>query len=396
MSKVNSQTLISGKDLQLPELPELSESSGLQSKRPASDSLPKITHAKSKHGGENILKRSVDLLRKISIGKNRAHVSMELDKKIGTKPNEESSTGHIKTRTQKKVSFLKSGHNNLPAVKSERAPVSENKEKKGDELKVTFLTNGLIKVARDKSNDIGNNKKKELEIAVRQLFNGRGEELNEATLKELRGDASALLKIPEVKYLSITLKEKIDEALSKKAEAASKALVNTEKNTLGSFTPSAKAEILRGPQSKLSASDIKLIDEIAKSKDLDEITAALERMEVSSQNIPNKLTPDLPLSELMKAEKIAMPAPDGPILSAKTERLREPQSKPSSPDMALDEFMAALDKSNNIDEISTAVDRSLGDLSQNIPNRPTSAAPPSADDELEWALKELSDELKRT
>ncbi len=45
MSKVNSQTLISGKDLQLPELPELSESSGLQSKRPASDSLPKITHA---------------------------------------------------------------------------------------------------------------------------------------------------------------------------------------------------------------------------------------------------------------------------------------------------------------------------------------------------------------
>ena len=153
MSKVNFQPPISGQELKSPDLPT--------EKKPASDSSAKITHAKSKHGGENILKRSVDLFRRISIGKSRVHVNMELDKKIGTRPNEESSTGHIKTRTQKTVSFSKSGHNNQPAVKSEPSSVRESKVWTRDELNLMSLTNGLIKVAKDKANGIDNNKKNE-------------------------------------------------------------------------------------------------------------------------------------------------------------------------------------------------------------------------------------------
>ena len=386
MSKVNFQPPISGKDLQLPDLPPEDQ--------PGSDSMPRITHAKSKHGGENILKRGVDLFRKVSTGKSRAHVSMELDKKIGARSNEESSTVHIKTRTQKTVSFSKSGHNNQPAVKNESLPARKNKVWTRDELNVTYLTNGLIKVARDKGNGIDNNKKNELETAIRQLFSGRGEELNEAVLKELKGDASALLKIPEAKYLSITLEKKVDEALSKKAEAASKNLGKAEKIGLGSSILSAKAEMLRESQSKLPVPDMNLDELMAalgKSSNIDEITAALERMEVSSQHSANKPTSSIPLPTLAKAEKIGMPALDGSMLSAKAEIL----PKLSVPDMTLDEVIAALEKSNNIDEIATALEP-MGVSSKNTSNQPSSAVPLSADDELEGALKELNDELKGT
>ncbi len=393
MSKVNSQTLISGKDLQLPALPDEEQST--------SDPLPKITHAKSKHGVENILKRSVDLFRKISIGKSRAHVSMELDKKIGTKPNEESSTGHIKTRTQKKVSFSKSSHKNLPAVKSEPSPVRGNEKEQRDKLNVTYLTNGLIKVAKDKGNDIENNKKNELQTAIRQLLSGRGEELDDATLKELKGNASELLKIPEVRYLSTTFKEKVDEALSKKAETLSKNLVKADEiaiPALDNSMPSAKQEVPRESQSKLPAPDMALDELMAalnKSSNIDEITAALERVEVSSQHSPNKPTSALPLPVLAKDEKIAMPALDGSMLSTKKEMLRESQSKLPVADMTLDELMAALDKSNNIDEITAALEPK-GVSNKKTPNQPSSALPLSADEELERALKELNDELKRT
>ena len=434
MSKVNFQPPISGKDLQLPDLPP--------EEQPASDSLPKITHAKSKHGGENILKRGVDLFRRISIGKSRAHVNMELDKKIGTQPNEESSTGHIKTRTQKTVSFSKSGHNNQPAVKSEPSSVRENKVRTRDELNVTSLTNGLIKIARDKGNGVDNNKKNELETAIRQLFSGRGEELNDATLKELKGNASALLKIPEVKYLSINLEKKVDEALSKKAEtlldlqsklsqsdAEFMAAIDKDiddiaadlerrgvsiKNTpnqptnavplptsaqakqiampaLDSSMLSAKAEILPErsvPNMKLD----ELMAALDNSRNIDEITAALERMEVSSQHSANKPTSAVPLPTLSKAEKIGMPALDGSMLSAKAEEILP---ELPAPDMTLDEFMVSLEKSNNIDEIATALERK-GVSSKNTPNQPSSAVPFSAEDELERALKELNDELKGT
>ena len=86
---------------------------------------------------------------------------------------------------------------------------------------------------------------------------------------------------------------------------------------------------------------------------------------------------------LVKAEKIAMPALDGPMLSAKAEKLREPQPKPSAPDKSLDEFMAALDKSNDIDEFTAALEHREG-------------VPLSADDELERELKGLNDMLGRT
>ena len=393
MNKVNFQTPISGKDLKLPDLPP--------EEKPASDPLPKIAHAKSKHGVENILKRNFDLFRKISIGKSRAHVSMELDKKNGTRPNEESSTGHIKTRTQKTVSFSKSDNNNLPSVKSEPSPVRKNKEKNRDEFKVTFLTNGLIKVARDKGNGVDNNKKNELQTAIRQLLSGRGEELDDAILKELKGNASALLKIPEVKYFSITLEEKVDEALSKKAETLSKNLVKVDAiaiPVLDNSMPSAKQEVPRESQSKLPAPDMTLDELMAaldKSSDIDEITAALERMEVSSQNSPNKPTSAVPLPTLAKAEKIGMPALNVSMLSAKAETLPKLQSKLSVPNMTLDELMVALDKSNNIDDIATALEPK-GVSNKKTPNQPSSALPLTADDELERALKELNDELKKT
>ncbi len=433
MSKVNFQPPISGQELKSPDLPT--------EKKPASDSSAKITHAKSKHGGENILKRSVDLFRRISIGKSRVHVNMELDKKIGTRPNEESSTGHIKTRTQKTVSFSKSGHNNQPAVKSEPSSVRESKVWTRDELNLMSLTNGLIKVAKDKANGIDNNKKNELETAIRQLFSGRGEELNEATLKELKEIPNKFSTIPEAKTALDALSKKVDEALSKKAEtlvdlqsklsqsdAEFMAAIDKDidditadlerrgvsiKNTpnqptnavplptsaqakqiampaLDSSMLSAKAEILP----ELSVPNMKLDELMAaldNSSNIDEITAALGRMEVSSQHSANKPTSAIPLPTLAKAEKIGMPALDGSMLSAKAEIL----PKLSVPDMTLDEFMVALDKSNNIDEMATALERK-GVSSKNTPNQPSSAVPLSADDELERALKELNDELKGT
>lgn len=157
--------------------------------------------------------------------------------------------------------------------------------------------------------------------AIHQLFGDLGGEPDKTILVELKTVADKLYVIPETSGASIALSKKIDEALSKKAEAA-------------------------------------------------------------SQN-------------LVKAEKIAMPALDSSMLSAKAEKLREPQSNLSTPDMTLDEFMAALDKSNNIDEITTALEP-MGVSSQHIPNQPASTVPLSADDALERALKELDDELKRT
>ena len=385
MSKVNFQAPISGKDLQLPDLPP--------EEQPASDPLPQVTHAKSKTGVENILKRGIDLFRKVSTDKSRAHVRLELDKKIGARPNEESSTVHIKTRTQKTVSFSKSGYNKQAAVKSEPLPVRENKVWTRDELNVTYLTNGLIKVARDKGNGIDNSKKNELETAIRQLLSNRGEELNEATLKELKGDASALLKIPEAKYLSVTLEKKVDEALSKKAEAASKNLGKAEKIAMpapdGAILYS-KAEMLRESQSKLSVPDMKLDKLLAaldESSNIDEITAAIERMGASSQKTHNQPTSAVPLSALVKAEKIAMPAPNGAMLSAKAEKLRPQQSNLSAHDMTLIDEIA---KSQNLDEITAAIER-MGASSQNLPDQPASGPLLSAHDELERPLGELND-----
>ncbi len=371
MSKVNFQTPISCKDLKLPDLPP--------EEQVASDTLPKITHAKPKRELENILKRGIDSFRKVSTGKSRAHVSMELDKKIGARPNEESSIGHIRMRTQKTVSFSKSGYNNQTAVRSEPSAVRENMGRTRDELNVRFLTNGLIKVAKDKGKEIDNNRKNELETAIRQLFSGRGEELNESILKELKTDAGPLGLIPEVRYLSNTLKEKVNEALSKKAEAASKNLVKAEKIAMPAADRSilsSKAEMLQESQSKLSVPDMKLDELVAaldESSNIDDITAALERMEVSSQSIPNKPTSAVPLPALAKAEKIVMPAPNGSMLSAKAEKLPHPESMRPVPDMTLDDFMAALDKSDNIDEITTTL----------------------VDDELERELKQLNDQVEK-
>ena len=371
MKNVNFQTPISGKDLKLPDLPP--------EEPPASDPLPKITHAKSERVGENILERGIDLFRKISAGKSRAHVRMELDKNIGARPNEKSSTVHIKTRTQKTVSFAKSGYNNQTAVRSEPSAVRENMGRTRDELNVRFVTNGLIKVAKKKGKEIDDSRKNELETAISQLFSGRGEELNESILKELKTDADPLGLIPEVRYLSNTLKEKVNEALTKKAEAAVKNLVKAEKMAMPAADRSilsSKAEMLQESQPKLSVPDMKLDELVAaldESSNIDDITAALERMEVSSQSIPNKPTSAVPLSALAKAEKIVMPAPNGSMLSAKAEKLPHPESMLPVPDMTLDEFMAALDKSDNIDEITTTL----------------------VDDELERELKQLNDQVEK-
>jgi hypothetical protein len=74
MNSVNFQTQISCSSINLPDLPPESQS----------ESSPKVTHAKSKQRGESILKRAFDLFRKLSTDKSRAHVGMELDKKIGS------------------------------------------------------------------------------------------------------------------------------------------------------------------------------------------------------------------------------------------------------------------------------------------------------------------------
>ena len=371
MSKVNFQTPISGKDLKLPNLP--------RDEQVASGTLPKITHAKSRRGLENILKRGVDSFRKVSAGKSRAHVSMELNKKIGTGPNEASSIGHIKTRTQKTVSFSKSGHNNQTAVQSESSAVREYMGRTRDELDVRFVTNGLIKVAKDKGKEIDNNAKNELETAIRALFSGRGEELNESILKELKTDAGPLGLIPEVRYLSNTLKAKVNEALSKKADTASNNWVKAEKIAMPAPTGAvlhSKAEVLRESQSKLPMPDMKLdalMAALDESSNIDDISAALERMEDSSHRIPNKPTSPVPLPALTKAEKTVMPPPNGSMLSAKAEKLPHTESKQPVPDMTLDDFMAALDKSDNIDEITTTL----------------------VNDELERELQQLNDQLEK-
>lgn len=295
MSKVNFQTPISSKDLQLPDLPP--------EEQPASDPLPKITHAKSKRGVENILKHSLDLFRKLSTHKSRVHVDMKLDKKNGASQNEESSTVHIKTRTQKKVSFSKSDPKNQPRMQNE--------------LNLAYLKNGLKKVTKD----MDDNKRSDLATAIRQLLGDLGGEPDETILVELKTVTKNLSLMPEVRGASITLNKKIDEALLKKAETASKNLV--------------------------------------------------------------------------KAEKITIPALDDSMLSAKAEKLQESQSKLSAPDMTLNEFMFALDKSNNIDEITNALERQ-GISNQDTLNQSTSALPLSADDELVSALKELNDMLKKT
>ena len=68
-----------------------------------------------------------------------------------------------------------------------------------------------------------------------------------------------------------------------------------------------------------------------------------------------------------------MPAPNGSMLSAKAEKLPHPESMRPVPDMTLDDFMAALDKSDNIDEITTTL----------------------VDDELERELKQLNDQVEK-
>ena len=166
-----------------------------------------------------------------------------------------------------------------------------------------------------------------METAIRQLFSGRGEELNEATLKELKEIPNKFSMIPEAKTALDALSKKVDEALSKKAET----LVDL--------------------QSKLSQSDAEFMAAI--DKDIDDITADLERRGVSIKNTPNQPTNAVPLPTSAQAKQIAMPALDSSMLSAKAEILPEL----SVPDMTLDEFMVALDKSNNIDEIATALER---------------------------------------
>ena len=79
--------------------------------------------------------------------------------------------------------------------------------------------------------------------------------------------------------------------------------------------------------------------------------------------------------------------------SQKTETLRESEAKLSATTMRLDELTTELDKSNDIDGITTVLERSEVSI-KNTPNKPISNVQLSADDELKKPLKELNDALE--
>lgn len=382
MNKVNFQTQISGKDLSSPELHE---------KKSASDSLPTITHNKSKRSDTSILKQSFDLFRKLSHHKSRAHVDMKLDKKIGTEKNEELSTIYIKTRTRKNVSFAKSDPKNMSPVNGKPIDAREQITRKDPHLK--YLLNGLKKIPAGEDENKGN----ELATAVRQLFGDLGGEPDQKTLVELKTVANQLYPIPELRGASIALSKKIEVILSEKVEIASQNGEKAEKITMhapdGAMF-SAKAEKLQEPKSKLSVSDKTLNESVAAitdSKNIDEITAVIERMQASIRKIPKQTLSAAPISNLVKAEKVTMPTPESVIFSAKAEKLQEPKSMPSASDMKL---MDDILNSKNLDEITNALERAGASI-QNTPNQPNPVVPLSAEDELEKELGELNDQLEK-
>jgi hypothetical protein len=133
MSKVNFQPPISGKDLKLPDLPP--------EEQPASDPLPKITHAKSEQKAHNAQKNCIKTTKNMSTDASRQRVTSHSEKKSSFKLFGKALIKNIKDSFQHHHAFSKAG-NKKQSLSRADAPVTEEHKSPS---RADWLESGLKK-----------------------------------------------------------------------------------------------------------------------------------------------------------------------------------------------------------------------------------------------------------
>ena len=358
MSKVNFQPPISGTDLKLPDLPP--------EEQPASDSLPKITHARSEQKAHNAQKNCIKTTQTMSANASRQHVVSQSEKKSKFSRFATSLINHIKGSNNKsnlfsKFEFKKERPSNInPLI------FKENETPTADEINLNRLKYLLPKLTEK----LDDTKKQQLSTTMRQCFGELGGEPNPQNLLLLKRLADPTDKPSEYHSALKELTVKIDDILLKNMTGEFMAGINKAIDDVPS-NPVPPPPVRTASANKAATSDE--IDSLFKELDYDifnpPFSTKTNADSVNPDDILNMLNTDTPRSPT----------------SAKT------VASADELESALTDLDDEVKKTKDSDEL----DEILNELNTDTSNSPTSAKTVTSADELESALQALDEEKKK-
>ena len=374
MSQVDSKRPISGRDLNLPDLPP---------EQPASDLPLKITHAKSEQKARDAQRRCSKTTKKMSPDISRQHVATELEKKSSSVHWGKSLINNIKDKFRHSTGLSK---RERQSRFSSAGDAMLKKEYKPETHTVRNLQHRLGKVLPASDTD----KKQQLSFTIRQCFGLADGEPDNNNLHELLRLVREFKKHPESLGTSTQLEQKISEIFKKKNETineSSKNMVMVEKTVVTGapeHAPTPQLQTLTNAEiieHELDSIERELEEDIFNASgkaSTGDITNQLDSiLKELSEDIPNSAA-HADTNDFINQMEILLNE-DVPQASIKTNISADPI------DVLIKE----------IDEISTDLER-RGVSIKNAPKQPTSAVPLSAEDDLDRLFKELNDKSKGT
>ena len=412
MRKVDLPAPVSGKDQNLSNLsPE---------KKPASDPLPKITHAKSEQKAQNAQKNCIKTTQTMSAHPSRQHVASQSKKKSSFKFFGKTLIKNIKDSFQHHHSFSKAGTQKQSSLRADAILIQEYQLTSPDKTKVDWLESGLkkIPIGQKITEDVNFtlHDKQQLSFTIKQCFGLAKGEPTDENLRKLRAVAPKIGEVsPEYKGPSEVLTKKIDDILSKRSKDAGDGTnnqVTPEKSAVPASvdsTPSTETKKLPQPQSTKPAPDVtdEFMAEI--NKVLDDVPGTPAPPPLARTASANKAATSDEIDSLFKELDYDI---FNPPFSTKTNansvnsddilnmlNTDTPRSSASATTVAsADELESAL--SDLDDEVkktkdSDELDEILNELNTDTPGSPTSAKTVTSAEELESALQALNEETKK-
>ena len=357
MRKVDLPAPVSGKDQNLSNLsPE---------KKPASDPLPKITHAKSGQKAHNAQKNCIKTTQTMSAHASRQHVVSQSEKKSKFSRFATSLINHIKGSNNKSNSFQKFEFKKERPSNINPLIFKETTIRTAGEINLNRLKHLLPKLTEK----LDDTKKQQLSTTMRQCFGELGGEPNSQNLLLLKKLADPTDQPSEYQSALKELKEKIEDILSKGSKNAGDGTnnqVTPEKSAVPASvdsTPSTETKKLPQSQSTKPAPDV-----------TDEFMAEINKV---LDDVPGTPAPP-PLARTASANKAAT--------SDEIDSLFK--------ELDYDIFNPPFSTKTNANSVNS--DDILNMLNTDTPRSPASATTVASDDELESALSDLDDEVKKT
>jgi hypothetical protein len=375
METVRFQIPISGKDLKSPKSP-LEE-------KPASDPLPKITHAKSEQKAHSAQRRCSKAAKKMSPDLSQQYVTTELKKKTFSTQWGKSLINHIKDKFRHSTGLPKQESQRKFSSAADGLLIKEPEIPKQEVHTVASLAHGLGKVLSASDT----HKKQQLLFTIHQCFGLADGEPTIKNLNELLQLVPELQKHAESFRASRQLEQKINEIFEKQIEAIDKSAKNMV--MVDKLVVTSAPEHIPTPELQ-TLTNAEIIEH-----ELGSIEKGLEEAifnasgKASADDITNELDSILKeLSEDIQTSTVHTDTND--FINQMESLLNEDvhQSPTTSKTNISADPIDALIK--EIDESSTNLEHRGVSIKKN-PKQPTPAVPLPAEDDLDRLRKELND-----